>query len=41
MCRGKCKGKLVKMIVRRVENRVVFVNAPDAILVDINIRLKL
>jgi hypothetical protein len=41
MGRGKGKGPLVKMIVRRVENRVVFVNTPDAILVDINIRLKL
>jgi hypothetical protein len=39
--KGKGKGPLVKMIVRRVENRVVFVNTPDAILVDINIRLKL
>jgi hypothetical protein len=29
------------MIVRRVENRVVFVDTPDAILVDINVRLKL
>jgi hypothetical protein len=41
MGRGKGKGKLVKMVVRRVENRVVFVNTPDAILVDINLRLKL
>jgi len=40
MGRGKGKGKLVKMIVRRVENRVVFVNTPDAILVDINVRLR-
>jgi hypothetical protein len=41
MGRGKGKGPLVKMIVRRVENRVVFVDTPDAILVDINVRLKL
>jgi len=41
MGRGKGKGPLVKMIVRRVENRVVFVNTPTAILTDINIRLKL
>ncbi len=41
MGRGKGKGKLVKMIVRRVQNRIVFVDTPDAILVDINIRLKL
>jgi len=39
--RGKGKGPLVKMIVRRVENRIVFVDAPDAILVDINVRLRL
>ena len=38
--RGKGKGPLVKMIVRRVENRVVFVDTPDAILVDINVRLR-
>jgi hypothetical protein len=41
MGRGKGKGPLVKMIVRRVENRVVFVDTPDGILVDINLRLKL
>jgi len=31
----------MKMIIRRVENRVVFVDTPDAVLVDINVRLKL
>ncbi len=41
MGRGKGKGPLVKMIVRRVQNRVVFVDTPDAILVDINVRLRL
>jgi hypothetical protein len=41
MGRGKGKGPIVKMIIRRVENRVVFVDAPDAILVDINVRLRL
>jgi hypothetical protein len=41
MGRGKGKGPVVKMIVRRVENRIVFLDTPDAILVDINIRLKL
>src|SRR6266511_813515 len=40
MGRGKGKGPLVKMIVRRVQNRVVFIDTPDAILVDINVRLK-
>jgi hypothetical protein len=41
MGRGKGKGPVVKMIVRRVENRIVFLDTPDAILVDINVRLKL
>ena len=39
--RGKGKGPPMKMIIRHVENRVVFVDTPDAILVDINVRLKL
>jgi hypothetical protein len=39
MGHGKGKGPPLKMIVRRVENRVVFVDTPDAILVDINVRL--
>ena len=39
--RGKGKGPMEKMIIRRVQNRIVFVDTPDAILVDINIRLKL
>ena len=41
MGRGKGKGPIVKMIVRRVENRIVFLDTPDAILVDINLRLRL
>ena len=41
MGRGKGKGPLVKMIVRRLPNRVVFVDTPDAILADINLRLRL
>ncbi|HEY3280283.1 MAG TPA: hypothetical protein VGJ83_07200 [Gemmatimonadales bacterium] len=41
MGRGKGKGPIVKMIVRRVENRIVFLDTPDAILVDINVRLRL
>jgi len=41
MGRGKGKGPIVKMIVRRVQNRVVFVDTPDAVLVDINLRLRL
>ena len=39
--RGKGKGAPMKMIIRHVENRVLFVDTPDAILVDINVRLKL
>lgn|ERR1041384_3497491 len=41
MGRGKGKGPKMKMIIRRVENRVVFVDTPDALLVDINVRLHL
>lgn len=41
MGRGKGKGRPMKMIIRRVENRVVFVDTPDAVLVDINVRLRL
>jgi hypothetical protein len=39
--RGKGKGPLVKMIIRRVpaERRVVFVDAPSDVLVDIDVRL--
>jgi hypothetical protein len=41
--RGKGKGPLVKMIIRRVpaERRVVFVDAPSDVLVDIDVRLNL
>jgi hypothetical protein len=41
MGRGKGKGPPMKMIIRHVENRVVFVDTPDAVLVDINVRLRL
>jgi hypothetical protein len=41
MGRGKGKGPRMKMIIRRVENRVVFVDTPDAVLVDLNVRLRL
>ena len=41
MGRGRGKGPPMKFIVRRVENRIVFVDAPSAILVDIDIRLRL
>ena len=41
MGRGRGKGPPMKMIIRRVENRVVFVDTPDAVLVDINVRLRM
>jgi hypothetical protein len=41
MGKGKGKGPPLKMIIRRVENRVLFVDTPDAILVDINVRLRI
>jgi hypothetical protein len=39
--KGKGKGKLEKMVIRREAKRVVFVDTPSAILVDIDIRLRL
>jgi len=41
MGRGKGKGPPMKMIIRRVEDRVVFVNTPQGILLDINVKLQL
>ena len=41
MGHGKGKGPKMRMVIRRVENRVVFVDTPDAVLVDINVRLRL
>ena len=41
MGRGKGQGPPMTMIIRQVNNRVVFVDAPDAVLVDINVRLRL
>jgi len=43
MGRGKGKGPPVKMIIRRIpaENRIVFVDVPSAILVDIDVRLRI
>jgi hypothetical protein len=41
MGKGKGKGPPMKMVIRHVENRVVFVDTPDAVLVDINVRLRL
>ena len=39
--KGKGKGKVEKMVIRREAERVVFVDTPAAILVDIDIRLRL
>ncbi|MBI4419756.1 MAG: hypothetical protein HY560_02950 [Gemmatimonadetes bacterium] len=41
MGRGKGKGPLQKMIIRRVQDQIVFEEAPPAIMVDIDVRLKL
>ncbi|HEU5259944.1 MAG TPA: hypothetical protein VFU41_00825 [Gemmatimonadales bacterium] len=41
MGKGKGKGPPMKLIIRRVENRVVFVDVPDLVLVDIDVRLRL
>ena len=41
MGKGKGQGPPLKMIIRHVENRVVFMDTPDAILVDINVRMRL
>jgi hypothetical protein len=39
--RGKGKGPLERMVIRTVDRRVVFEEAPSAILVDIDFQLKL
>ena len=41
MGRGRGKGPPVKMIIRREADRVIFLNTPDALLVDIDVRLRL
>ncbi len=41
MGRGKGKGRKVKMVIHREADRVMFVGTPSAILVDIDVRLKL
>ena len=41
MGRGKGKGRLERMVVRRVENRIVFVDTPDVFLVQLDLRLRL
>ncbi len=39
--RGKGKGPPVKMVIHRDADRVVFLNTPSPVLVDIDVRLKL
>ena len=39
--RGRGKGPVERMVIRMVEHRVVFEEAPPAILVDIDLNLKL
>lgn|SRR5574341_28516 len=39
--RGRGKGPPQKLIIRRVENRIVFVDTPSLFLVDIDVRLRL
>jgi hypothetical protein len=39
--RGKGKGPLQKMVIRTVERRIVFEDTPPAIMVDIDVNLKL
>ena len=39
--KGKGKGKLEKMVIRREAEQIVFVDTPPAILVDIDFRLRL
>jgi hypothetical protein len=39
--RGKGKGPLQRMVIRNVERRVVFEEVPSAIMIDIDVNLKL
>lgn len=41
MGRGRGLGPTQVLIIRRVENRIVFVDVPDVVLVDIDVRLRL
>jgi len=38
---GRGRGRLERLVVRRVENRIVFVDTPETFLVQIDLRLKL
>ena len=39
--RGKGKGRVEKMVIRTVDRRIVFEDTPPAIMVDIDVNLKL
>lgn len=39
--RGKGLGPMESFVIRRVDRRVVFVNVPDVLLVDIDVKLRL
>jgi hypothetical protein len=39
--RGKGKGRVEKMVIRTVDRRIVFEDVPPAIMVDIDVHLKL
>jgi hypothetical protein len=39
--RGKGKGRLERMVIRTVDRRIVFEDTPPAIMVDIDVNLKL
>lgn len=39
--RGKGKGRLEKLVIRQMDDRVVFEEAAPAVLIDIDVRLKL
>ena len=41
MGKGRGKGPVQTLVIRRVENRIVFVDVPDIVLVDIDVRLRL
>lgn len=41
MGRGRGKGPIRTLIIRRVDQRIVFVDVPDVVLVDIDVRLRL
>jgi len=39
--RGKGKGRVERMVIRTVDRRVVFEDVPPAVMVDIEVNLKL